>query len=222
MGTAAAPVTRSKRARSINTAARYMDAAEALFIRFGYEGTSIRAISARAKMTLGTVVYHWGTKEALFRDICRSRFGYIEQEQFRRLQACEANWQADVAANLDAILRALIEPPMLLPADAKIAQTTRLLYGRVLTDPSPVVLKVTVEIFREAADLFRQLIRQCLPGLDDDVFHWRYTCGIGAFIFAQSFGHRVSYAHSIEGPHTNWQEVCDEIVKFVLAGLLAE
>jgi AcrR family transcriptional regulator len=211
--------TRLKRARSADTTSKYMDAAEALFIQFGYEGTSIRAISARAKMNLGTVVYHWGTKEALFRDVCLRRFGAIRAEQIQRLTQCEEGWRPSTSANLDCVLRALIEPPLLMP-DPDTSETTRLLYGRVLTEPSEAVLRISVEIFRDASLLFRSLVQRCVPDLDEEVFHWRYNCALGAFIFAQSFGHRVAYAHGIEAGEIDWQNVADEIVAFVSAGLL--
>jgi AcrR family transcriptional regulator len=212
--------TRLKRARSADTTSRYMDAAETLFIEFGYEGTSIRAISARAKMNLGTVVYHWGTKEALFREVCLRRFGTIREEQIRRLRACEQEWLPSAADNLDRILRALIEPPLLTPADEEAADITRLLYGRVLTEPSEVVLRISVEIFRDASMLFRSLVRRCVPALDEKLFHWRYSCALGAFIFTQSFSHRIAYAHGLGDWKIDWQQVADEIVGFVQTGLM--
>ena len=202
--------------RSSATMQRYMDAAEALYIRLGYEGMSIRAISARAKLNLATVVYHWGTKEALFRAICQRRFVAIHEEQLTRLRACAD----DDSVDLETVLRALVEPPLRTGGTARTAQTIRLLYGRVLTDPSPVVLRITVEMFADSSDLFRALIRKCLPHIDDDVFFWRCTCALGAFIFAQSFGHRIAYAADIDNRHSDWAVVTDEIVAFMAAGLL--
>lgn len=205
---------------SANTMRRYLDAAEALFIRLGYEGASIRAISARAKMNLATVVYHWGTKEALFRAVCLRRFAPIEEEQMARLRACNAHFDDLGPADLETVLRALVEPPLKVRKSAKSAQNIRLLYGRVLTDPSPVVLRVTAEIFAEPTDLFRRLVRQCVPHLEEDVFFWRYTCALGAFIFTQSFGYRIAYAANLDDRNADWAKTTDEIVAFMVAGLL--
>ncbi|MBI5867222.1 MAG: TetR/AcrR family transcriptional regulator [candidate division Zixibacteria bacterium] len=47
-------------------------AARALFARNGYEGTSIKAITTRAKANLGAVTYHFGTKEQLYHAVLRS------------------------------------------------------------------------------------------------------------------------------------------------------
>jgi len=198
-----------------------MDAAETLFIRLGYEGASIRAISARAGLSLATVVYHWGTKEELLRAICRRRFEGIQAEQWRRLQDIAAKGDAIGAADLDAVLRAFVEPPLLLHKSAREGRAIRMLYGRVLTDPSPIMARVTMELFAEDADLCRSLLQKCLPGLDDEIFYRRYTCALGAFIFTQSFGYRVSDLSRLSTLQSDWQVVADEIVEFMKAGLTA-
>ncbi len=47
-------------------------AARALFARNGYEGTSIKAITTRARANLGAVTYHFGAKEELYYAVLRS------------------------------------------------------------------------------------------------------------------------------------------------------
>ena len=76
--------------RATDSRTRYMDAAEALFIERGYEGTSIRDIARRASSHLGTLHYFWGNKDALFRAVCKRRFDPIQAEQLRRLRACRS------------------------------------------------------------------------------------------------------------------------------------
>lgn len=213
------PPRKRRSRKSADTIRKYMDVAEALFVRLGYEGTSIRAISSRAKMNLGTVVYHWGTKEALFRAVCLRLFSEIVEEQVRRLTLCAARGDALSRADLEGVLRALVEPPLLMPQDRTEARRIRLLYGRVLTDPSPVALRVTSEIFGEATELFRLCVRRCLKDLEEDVFHWRYICAVGAFVIAQSFEDRFSYALGLGDAEPDWQMVAGEIVQSMAAAL---
>lgn len=206
---------RTKSTTGADTASRYMDAAETLFIRLGYEGSSIRAISASAGVNLGTVVYHFGTKEALYRAVCERRFGDIIAEQSRRLRACEAVGDT----GLEPVLRALVEPPLLMHADDATAETVRLLYGRVLTDPSPVMARIGMDLFAEAAGLFRGLLRARLPELDIGTFYRRYACALGAFVFAQSYGHRVAEVAGVDDLQADWRQVADEVVGFMKAGM---
>lgn len=48
------------------TAARILDAAEAVFGEIGFPGTSTREIARRAGITFGALHYHWGSKVELF------------------------------------------------------------------------------------------------------------------------------------------------------------
>jgi AcrR family transcriptional regulator len=196
-----------------------MDAAEALFIRLGYEGSSIRAISARAKLNLSTVVYHWGTKEALFRAVCDRRFGAIGHAQMEGLLKCEVRYDELGPDDIDEILAAFVVPPVKGQGSAKAAHTARLLYGRVLTDPSPVVLRITAEMFNDLSRLVCRLLQKCLAGTDEETFYQRWICALGAMIFAQSFGDRVAYANNLPDQHADWGRVAQEIIAFMKAGL---
>jgi len=49
-----------------NTASQLVSAAVALFSQHGYDGTSVRAITAEAGANLGAITYHFGSKEALY------------------------------------------------------------------------------------------------------------------------------------------------------------
>lgn len=50
---------------------RLLTAARELFAQRGYEGTSVRDITARAKANLAAITYHFGSKEALFHEVLR-------------------------------------------------------------------------------------------------------------------------------------------------------
>jgi len=59
------------------TREKILDAAEALFAEHGFEGASMRMITARAGVNLAAVNYHFGSKENLLREIFRRRLGEI-------------------------------------------------------------------------------------------------------------------------------------------------
>ena len=213
--------TRAVRNRSQETMTRYMDAAEALYIRLGYEGTSIRAISNRAKMNLSTVVYHWGTKENLFRSVFLRRFAEIEAKKVETLRLLFERDPVTGPDDLEAVLSAMIDPGFNHIEDQEVAFLTRQLYGRVLTDPSDIVLRITDDVFKEVTDLWRDLIRMCVPELNDETFFWRYTSAVGAVVFAQSFGFRMAHANRIDELQVNWDVAPKEIARFIASGLRA-
>ena len=47
------------------TRTRILDAAEELFMQHGFEGTSMRLLTAKAGVNLAAVNYHFGSKDAL-------------------------------------------------------------------------------------------------------------------------------------------------------------
>jgi AcrR family transcriptional regulator len=51
---------------TIETRSDLLQAAQALFSQRGFDGTSIRAITRKARANLGAVTYHFGSKEALY------------------------------------------------------------------------------------------------------------------------------------------------------------
>ncbi|MCC7461644.1 MAG: TetR family transcriptional regulator [Gammaproteobacteria bacterium] len=215
--------TAGQRGRSGPAAAdsrtRYMDAAEALFIERGYAGTSIRDVARRARSHLGTLHYFWGSKQALFEAVCARRFDPIQAEQLRRLRACRAAGPGSAAGDLAAVVRALIEPPLLVAgADG---DTARLLYGRVLTEPSAAVMRSVREQFRESTRLFVALLRARCRGLDARQFYWRLSCSFGALIFAQSFGDRVAFAAGRRLGTVDWARVAAEVGDFIVRGIAA-
>ncbi|MEY4761553.1 MAG: hypothetical protein RLZZ200_1409 [Pseudomonadota bacterium] len=209
----------SAQAERTETFHRYLDAAEQAFIEFGYEGASIRRISADAGAPLGTLHHYWGSKEVLFREVCERRFAPIQAEQLRRLQALAQPGRRG-RPSVEAVVRALVEPPMAAGEGAPVVQDPiRRLYGRVLTEPSDVVKRIVKDMFRESTRLFRDLLRAASPGLDPDTFYWRMTCALGAFIFAQSFGDRVGYALAETRLPSDWHKASDEVVGFILRGM---
>ena len=54
-----------------DTKQRILDAAEYLFAHDGYRGTSLRAITGKAKVNLAAVNYHFGSKGALLEEVIK-------------------------------------------------------------------------------------------------------------------------------------------------------
>ncbi len=65
------PAPDDDRAAGENGATRLRDSALVLFGESGFDGTSVRAIAARANVTAGLVLHHFGSKEGLRRAVDR-------------------------------------------------------------------------------------------------------------------------------------------------------
>ena len=62
-------MTLAKRKEPGNTWQRILDAAEMLFARYGYNGTSTRMIAAEAGISIQTLQYHCGGKKNLYKTV---------------------------------------------------------------------------------------------------------------------------------------------------------
>ena len=86
------------------TAAALVEAARELFALHGYDGASVRAITARAEANLGAITYHFGSKEALYEAVVESAMGPSRE---RLLAAAEGEGAA--LERLEGVVRAFFE-----------------------------------------------------------------------------------------------------------------
>lgn len=159
----------------------FLDAAELLFSRHGYEGTSIRAICNEAQSQPGHFTYHWGTKEALFRAVLERRLRPVVEQRIERLDA------ASIAANGEPTVRQLLDayygPIVELSAKDEDGTFVNFLL-RTVTEPAEEVRRSYTATTDEASFRFIRLLRRALPHLDDKRFFWRLSVTIGGMMYA--------------------------------------
>ena len=80
------PVSRTQ----IDTRERILRSAEALFMDSGFASTSLRMITARAKVNLAAVNYHFGSKEDLIREVFGRHLAPLNQARIAYLDRLEA------------------------------------------------------------------------------------------------------------------------------------
>jgi AcrR family transcriptional regulator len=72
------------------TRERILKAAERLFADRGYEETSIRAIVAKARVNQAAINYHFGGKDGLYREVLRTAFRALTEQQLAHAQEMQA------------------------------------------------------------------------------------------------------------------------------------
>jgi AcrR family transcriptional regulator len=88
---------------------KLMDAAEKLFARRGYHGTSVRDITGVAGVDLSLVNYHFGSKKELLAAVIERRGRVLNEERLRRL-AEERLRAAPAAPSTEAVVGAFFDP----------------------------------------------------------------------------------------------------------------
>jgi AcrR family transcriptional regulator len=193
------------------TAAALIQAARELFALHGYEGASVRAITARAGANLGAITYHFGSKEALYEAVIESAMGPSYE---RLLGAAEAD--GPPLGRLEAVVRAffgfLYESPDL----------PRLML-QPLTGSRPISEKV-LGIMRGNIRLITSLIEEgqrdgSIRAGDPQLM----ALSIGSQPIWLSLARRALQAGvAIDQDDTRTRaELVDSVVRFVRAGLAA-
>lgn len=57
-----------------------LEVAEELFAEYGYEGTSVRELAAKAKVNVAMISYYFGSKEDLMEALFVARSGYLREK----------------------------------------------------------------------------------------------------------------------------------------------
>src|ERR1700722_18692917 len=184
---------------SQRTMAKFLEAAESIFGRHGYEGTSVREIAARAGVNLGTLKHYWGSKRDLFRDLMERRLRPIYNDAAARLAALDpANTKR--APRAEAVVACLVEPAFLVRVksppdldfrDPQARGRFHLFFGRCLTDPAPEIVEDTNEMFKDVTLKFFELMRLASPDLSPAELDWRINCVFGTVSFAQLYLERI-------------------------------
>src|ERR1700690_2615367 len=88
---------------------KLMDAAEKLFARRGFYGSSLREITAAAGVDLALVNYHFGSKKQLLIAVIERRGAVLNEERLQRLADARLS-AAPGAPSTDAVVGAFLDP----------------------------------------------------------------------------------------------------------------
>jgi AcrR family transcriptional regulator len=136
-----------------------MKAAERLFAERGYDGTSIRAIVAKARVNQAAINYHFTGKDGLYREVLRGAFRALTEHQLAH--ADEAKAMSREAALADFIRRQL-RP---LTARDELSRHLRIFNWETVR-PTPVFRKLMTEEATPFMGLAVDLVRRFLPEAD--------------------------------------------------------
>ncbi|GAB3628712.1 A-factor receptor protein [Pandoraea terrae] len=156
-----------------DTKIRILDAAEDLFIEFGYEAMSLRQITSRAEVNLAAVNYHFGSKETLLQAMLARRLDRLNEERLALLTRCEAAWPAP-HLSCEHVLGAMFVPALAIShePDAGGRAFLRLL-GRVYADSSPFIREYLQRHYAPVFERFFEAFARALPHLPRQELGWR-------------------------------------------------
>ena len=171
------------------TSDRILITAESLFAEFGLAGVSLRQITAKAKVNLASVNYHYYDKQRLCREIFTHRLRAINTTRLAELSEAESR-HSDATVPLEEIFRIMACPLFQVGNDpAAYNAASRRLLGRILVEPLPFSSEILTTELQPVMTRFGQAIRRHVPSLSPQDFIWRFSLVVGAMHHAMATLH---------------------------------
>ena len=137
-----------------------MKAAERLFAESGYDGTSIRAIVAKAKVNQAAINYHFDGKNGLYREVLRNAFRGLTENQLSHAEELKSMSPAEA---LSQFVRRQLQP--LLGRD-EYSRHMRI-FNWETVQPTAVFRNLVAEEAAPFLGLAADLVRRFLPDADE-------------------------------------------------------
>ncbi len=203
-----------------STKDRILAAAEELFARTGVARTSLRAITALARVNLAAVNYHFGSKDGLVEAVYRRRLEPLNRARLKNLDRVEKAHGGNPP--LEAVLEAFMSPVVALSSDP--------------AQGGPTVMKLLGQSHAEAEDSFRQwfsgeyrqvlaryhaALCRALPELPPEDVRWRLQFLVGALTYPVAERQLVELVSGETMNPKDVGNVVERLLPFVAAGFRA-
>lgn len=188
------------------TRARLLEAAGEVFAAEGFRGATVRSICERAGANLAAVNYHFGSKQALYRETLRHAF-----ESARRRHPARFDGE-DVPEQVRSFVLSMLR---------RLYSVGRSWQGRLvareLADPSEALQEVAETHIRPLIEGVDALVERARPDLDPDARRL-YTFGlIGQCVF---FRHARPVLDRLFGPEAFGEEQIPALGEHIASSFL--
>lgn len=197
-----------------------LDAGEDLFSKNGFRAVSMREIAQASGANLGSISYHFGSKDGLLRAIYERHSGPMNRRRQELLT--EAQRIRDPDDRLEAIVRAFILPS-LSQTEGSIGGGARFarLRAVVMAERHEDAQKIIAETFNPINLAFIDTLQACLPHLPRADIVWRTHFLLGAVSYTLINPWRVTRLSDGEANGENTEEALVQIVRAAVAAFRA-
>jgi AcrR family transcriptional regulator len=190
---------------------RLLDAAEKLFCQNGYDGASVRVLTAEANCNVAAVNYYFGGKDNLCQEMFRRQLQIISDLQIGKMNEILSRPNP----TLEEFVREMITPPLQAAYEKQLRGQIMQLMVREVLSKSPHGQKITENFHTRIMDRTVEALMQLVDGLDKKtarlIFSSLDSLKLHPFLFMDK------YLSMIEG--LTFEELIDHIVRFACAAI---
>ncbi len=203
-----------------NAKSDILDAAEKLFSEHGFDGVSIRDITKEADVRLASVNYYFGSKIGLMNEVILRRSKVISQERKELLENINFD-KLDIHKSLEALAFAFIKPLLVhsTKGDPGWKNYCKLIAQIAIigvVGPHEALSK-----FNNSALGFVEAIKQIMPKISDRNAHYAFQFLLGSTLYVFTENKRIDILSDGKYKSTDLNEICEELVHYISAGLYA-
>lgn len=196
-----------------STKERILAAAEALFAQRGFDGASLRQLTASAGVNLAAVNYHFGSKEKLVEQVFKRRLDALNQHRLAELDKIAGR----PGTTLEDVLAAYIRPALELSHEGNGSLFMRVL-ARAFAEHDDTLRQFLSENYGHVMRQFTAEFARLLPHLEKAELYWRIDLVTGALTHAMSgFGMIQRKDNVSEQQHR--EQTAAHLIRFAAAGL---
>ncbi|CAL8970407.1 TetR family transcriptional regulator [Rhodoplanes serenus] len=194
--------------------ARIIAAAEKLFALEGFHGASMRNIADAAGVGLSVVVYHFETKQNLYRAVF-AQHQKLFAERLTELRTIDVSGPDAI----ERIATAFVMPVMRLQARPE-GKYYPLLTVREASDPQEKSRGILRDYYDPMAREFIAALQRALPDKSPEYLHWAYLFAVGALVM-NFFDERMSRLSKHRYKPGDIPTKARFLVRFIAAGIRA-
>jgi AcrR family transcriptional regulator len=195
---------------------KILEAAEMLFAEEGLHGVSMRQIAVAAKVPIGLIGYHFGSKDGLYRAVFERRSPTVVEQRLAGLRLAED--EPDAGRRLELIVKALVLPMVRLRTIDAQARFGRLM-AREASDPNAFARGIIPEIFDPVAQEVVAALAGALPERSRTQIYWGYQFMLGALIFLMADTGRIERLSDGRCNSHDAEAIARYLVPFLVAAL---
>lgn len=207
------------------TRRRLIDVATRMFARNGFDGVSVRQITAEANANIGAVNYHFGSKDDLIKEVFHSRAKPMNDMRLSLLDEYERE-AGTKPLSIETIVGALIRPAVIYASDSSgegLDSLRLVILARAL--PRPFISMVMAEEYDIIFQRFINAMTRALPELSYEEVCWRYDFAIGTLLSATNYFDGTSRIKRITNglcDPADTERVIRELTAFTVGGIMAK
>ncbi len=199
------------------TRERILDAAERLFARAGFDGSSMRQITQAAGVNVAAVNYHFGTKEELYAQVFVRRIVPINARRTELLDAAELRARTEGRElSLHEVFASFVRPVFEM---AERAPSFLPLLARNVGAPPPFMRAVIETQFRALVTRYSEVLRRTSPHLPARTLFWRMHFVIGATLHCASHHFTIEQLSSGLCRTGDQEAMVQHLIDFAVAGM---